>query len=172
MMRMKVAMIFAVLLLVVAMLCGCVATNGGFAIIAGEPKPHLQHGIYDLNYVECYYEDKFEPEAYAYLGEAIREATVDCEFPLNADPRIAEYGLCIQPILEENGVIQEGMLLNSATAFDDWKVITLKFFPEYVSEGYFYDGDGYYVLVSAEDGEIMLIFDNWHRVLYGDMQSD
>ena len=168
----KLFMMCVALFLATATLCGCAATNGGFSIVVGEPKPHLKHGIYDLNNVACYSEDIFKPEAYAYLGEAIREATADCDFPLNTDSRIAEYGLCIQPILEENGVIPEKMLLNSAVSFDDWKYIDLQFFPTYVPQDYIYDGEGYFVLVSAESGELLVVTDNWHRVQYGNAQSD
>lgn len=64
------------------------------------------------------------------------------------------------------------MLLNSAVTFDEWKFIALKFFPEYVPQGYFYDGEGYFVIVPAESGEILVVTDNWNRVQYGDPQSD
>lgn len=172
MIKTKMSMIYAALFLAALTLCGCVATNGGFSIIVGEPKPHLKHGIYDLNNIACFYEEEFEPEAYAYLGEAIRKATQECDYPLNTDPRIADYGLCIQPILEENGLVPGGMLLNDAVTFNDWSVIQLSYYPKEVPQGTLYDAEGYHVTVSAETGEILLITDNWSRVQYGDTQAD
>ena len=171
-MRTKLSLTCAALFLLLTVLWGCVAVDGGgFALVSPDPTPSLRYGIYDLNSVACYYEDQFKSHAYAFMDESIQAATKDCKFPLNTEARIAEYGLCIQPILVESGLFREGLYFEKAVSYDDGKFIALVFDRGGISFDWINDGEVYHVLISAEDGDILLVTDNWGRTSYGNVQE-